>query len=279
MRGRDSMSEAGTGYINLADTTTNIIARNTRQIAQPHLCMVDARLLTMLNIFALFGVAGRLFYFSPLYTEVLKGPYDEDLIRSLLPYVFLGFYLLGLLLLETVSSCDGLATRRCCGMAFTPCGRLLLLTVAAALMLPITPVDHGREESICAIAILCTLANGLLQCLLQSCNSTDPPYAIELMSAGHEANRLGYTASARKNFLEAAKMYQEMGDTQRMAAAKISAANMGLKLGHAKQAGEEYRGLLASELNGTQRQLVASKIAELDIEAPGYQAPSLLIQQ
>ena len=26
-----------------------------------------------------------------------------------------------------------------------------------------------------------------------------------------------------------------MGDTQRMAAAKISAANMGLKLGHAKQ--------------------------------------------
>ena len=96
-------------------------------------------------------------------------------------------------------------------MAFTPCGRLLLLTVAAALMLPITPVDHGREESICAIAILCaphahlllrpcvpqpcdplrraprlpgTLANGLLQCLLQSCNSTDPPYAIELMSAG-----------------------------------------------------------------------------------------------
>ena len=155
MRGRDSMSEAGTGYINLADTTTNIIARNTRQIAQPHLCMVDARLLTMLNIFALFGVAGRLFYFSPLYTEVLKGPYDEDLIRSLLPYVFLGFYLLGLLLLETVSACDGLATRRCCGMAFAPCGRLLLLTVAAALMLPITPVDHGREESICAIAILC----------------------------------------------------------------------------------------------------------------------------
>ena len=43
--------------------------------------MVDARLLTMLNIFALFGVAGRLFYFSPLYTEVLKGPYDEDLIE------------------------------------------------------------------------------------------------------------------------------------------------------------------------------------------------------
>ena len=40
MRGRDSMSEAGTGYINLADTTTNIIARNTRQIAQPHLCKV-----------------------------------------------------------------------------------------------------------------------------------------------------------------------------------------------------------------------------------------------
>ena len=33
--------------------------------------MVDARMLTMLNIFALFGVAGRLFYFSPLDEEWL----------------------------------------------------------------------------------------------------------------------------------------------------------------------------------------------------------------
>ena len=31
-----------------------------------------------------------------------------------------------------------------------------------------------------------------------------------LTSPRHEANRLGYTASARKNFLEAAKMFHEM---------------------------------------------------------------------
>ena len=52
-----------------------------------------------------------------------------------------------MLALEFASAIDGLAARRCCGLAFSPCGRLLLLLVAAALLVPITPIDHGRQVS------------------------------------------------------------------------------------------------------------------------------------
>ena len=88
------------------------------------------------------------------------------------------------------------------------------------------------------------------------------------MSQGHEANRRGYTHHARKAFLAAAETYRSAGDAQRAAAARISAANMALKLGWTKKAGDEYRALMQSELNSSQRRLVAGKMADLDIEAP-----------
>ena len=87
-----------TGYINLADTTTPaMVARTTTRVAvQPHLCVMDARLLTCLNVVALLVVGARILYLFGPY-EALFGPYTEESLRSLAPYACLFAYLGGML--------------------------------------------------------------------------------------------------------------------------------------------------------------------------------------
>ena len=78
----------------------------------------------------------------------------------------------GLLLLECVSAIDGLGTRRCCGMAFTPCGRLLLLGGTALLFTPLVPLDHGRGEYIGGLVVM---GAAVVLHLEETCPSVDTP--------------------------------------------------------------------------------------------------------